>query len=87
VDCVWPDQRLIVELDGREAHETTYAFEQDRVRDRVLAAAGWHVIRITWRQLHEEARLVEGGSAAAFGSTRVPVLPARCCARLTFLRA
>lgn len=60
VDCVWPEQRLIVELDGREAHETTHAFEQDRVRDRVLAAAGWHVIRITWRQLHEEAHLVEG---------------------------
>jgi very-short-patch-repair endonuclease len=59
VDCVWPDQRLIVELDGRAVHDTFHAFEQDRVRDRVLAAAGWHVIRVTWRQLHEEPQLVE----------------------------
>jgi very-short-patch-repair endonuclease len=58
VDCVWPDQRLIVELDGRAVHDTFHAFEQDRVRDRVLAAAGWHVIRVTWRQLHEEPELL-----------------------------
>jgi very-short-patch-repair endonuclease len=59
VDCVWPQHRLIVELDGRAVHDTRYAFEEDRVRDRILAAAGWRVIRITWRQLHEEPHLVE----------------------------
>ena len=59
VDCVWPEQRLIVELDGRAAHDTTFGFEQDRARDRRLEAAGWRVIRITWRQLHEEPHLVE----------------------------
>ena len=59
VDCVWPDQRLVVELDGHATHSTTHAFEGDRARDRRLEAAGWHVIRITWRQLHEEPHLVE----------------------------
>jgi very-short-patch-repair endonuclease len=59
VDCVWPDQGLIVELDGRAVHDTFHAFEQDRIRDRVLAAAGWRVIRVTWRQLHEEPELLE----------------------------
>lgn len=59
VDCVWPEQRLIVELDGRAVHDTGQAFERDRVRDRVLTAAGWHVIRVTWRQLHEEPELLE----------------------------
>jgi len=59
VDCVWPAQRLIVELDGHASHAPTYAFEDDRARDRRLEAAGWHVIRITWRQLHEEPQLVE----------------------------
>jgi len=59
VDCVWEKERLIVELDGRATHGTSYAFERDRERDRVLAAAGWRVIRITWRQLHEEHYLVE----------------------------
>ena len=53
-DCLWPSQRLIVELDGHASHATTSAFERDRARDRILQAAGWRVIRITWRQLHEE---------------------------------
>jgi very-short-patch-repair endonuclease len=59
VDCVWPEQRLIVELDGSAFHSPTHAFEEDRARDRRLEAAGWHVIRVTWRQLHEEPELLE----------------------------
>jgi hypothetical protein len=54
VDALWPAQRLVVELDSRQAHHTTRAFEQDRARDRNLQVAGWHVLRITWRQLHED---------------------------------
>ena len=52
-DCVWPDRAVIVELDGRATHATRAAFEWDRERDRVVSAAGWRVIRITWRQLHQ----------------------------------
>jgi very-short-patch-repair endonuclease len=59
VDCVWPEQRLIVELDGHASHSPTHAFESDRARDRRLEAAGWHVIRVTWRQLCEEPHLIE----------------------------
>jgi very-short-patch-repair endonuclease len=59
VDCVWPEQRLIVELDGHATHSPVHAFEADRARDRKLQAAGWLVIRITWRQLQEEPQLVE----------------------------
>jgi very-short-patch-repair endonuclease len=59
VDCVWPEQRLIVELDGHASHSPTHAFELDRARDRRLEAAGWRVIRITWRQLEQESELVE----------------------------
>lgn len=53
VDCMWAAERLIVELDGRGAHDTSRAFERDRRRDRALQAAGWRVVRITWRELHE----------------------------------
>ncbi|HET9163598.1 MAG TPA: DUF559 domain-containing protein [Solirubrobacterales bacterium] len=50
-DCLWRDQRVIVELDGRRAHGTRAAFDSDRERDRRLQAAGWHVIHVTWGQL------------------------------------
>jgi len=59
VDCVWPEARLIVELDGRRVHDLLDAFEQDRARDRRLEAAGWRVVRITRRQLHDTPGAVE----------------------------
>jgi hypothetical protein len=59
VDCAWPGALLIVELDGRATHDTLTAFERDRARDRRLEAAGWRVIRITWRQLVETPDEVE----------------------------
>jgi very-short-patch-repair endonuclease len=51
VDAYWPDARLVVELDGRQTHDTPIAFERDRERDRALAVAGERVIRLTDRQL------------------------------------
>lgn len=51
-DAIYPDRRLIVELDGRGTHNTTEAFERDRARDRRLKVLGWDVIRITYRELH-----------------------------------
>jgi very-short-patch-repair endonuclease len=58
VDCLWRAQRLIVELDGRNVHDTHQTFESDRAPDRILQAAGFRVIRITWRQLHESPAAV-----------------------------
>ena len=50
-DCVWRQQHLTVELDGRDAHDSTPAFESDRARDAALQAAGWRVIRVTQRRM------------------------------------
>jgi very-short-patch-repair endonuclease len=55
-DCVWQDQRLIVELDGRDAHHQLPAFESDRARDSALLAAGWPVIRVTSRRIRHDGR-------------------------------
>jgi hypothetical protein len=53
-DCVWRRRRLVVELDGYATHAGRAAFDRDRARDRRLTAAGWRVVRVTWRHLHEE---------------------------------
>ena len=52
-DCLWRQRRVVVELDGHAYHRTRAAYERDRVRDRSLQAAGWRVVRVTWRHLHE----------------------------------
>ena len=50
-DAMWPDAGLIVELDSRQAHDTTKRFDDDRERDRLLALAGYTVVRVTWKHL------------------------------------
>lgn len=51
VDFLWRRARLVVEIDGYAHHGGRAAFERDRRRDQVLAAAGYRVVRISWRQL------------------------------------
>ena len=58
VDFHWPTECLVVETDGRAAHARTGAFERDRRRDLELELAGWHVVRVTWRQLLKDRRRV-----------------------------
>jgi very-short-patch-repair endonuclease len=54
-DCLWRDERLIVELDGRDAHDSTPAFESDRARDSALTAALWRVVRVTSTRLRHDS--------------------------------
>jgi hypothetical protein len=54
VDVIYDEAKLVVELDSRRWHDTSSAFEDDRRRDLELVAAGWRVIRITWRMLMDE---------------------------------
>jgi very-short-patch-repair endonuclease len=65
VDFFWPDQRLIVEVDGYGTHGNRLAFENDRRRDQTHVAAGYVVVRITWRQLQHEAIAVAARIAQA----------------------
>lgn len=48
VDFRWPEQRLVVELDGWATHKTRKAFANDRARDRALVHQRWRVARFTW---------------------------------------
>jgi uncharacterized protein DUF559/putative AbiEi antitoxin of type IV toxin-antitoxin system len=63
VDMVWPQQRLVVELDSRTYHQTRAAFDRDRIRDEALQIAGYRVLRVTARRLDTDA-------AAVIGATR-----------------
>lgn len=58
VDALWPDRRLVVELDGYAFHRTRAAFERDRARDAALQLAGYRVLRLTARRLGEEPAAV-----------------------------
>jgi very-short-patch-repair endonuclease len=58
VDAFWPAHNLVVEVDGYAYHGNRAAFERDRRKDAALVAAGYRVIRITWRQLVHEPHVV-----------------------------
>jgi very-short-patch-repair endonuclease len=68
VDFLWREQRLVVEVDGFRYHSSRTAFERDRARDAALAARGYRVVRVTWRQLVEEPYAVVARLAQAIGS-------------------
>jgi very-short-patch-repair endonuclease len=65
-DCAWLAERL----DGFATHATRAAFERDRSRDRALQAAGWRVVRITWRQLDERSGEIAAELRALLGGAR-----------------
>jgi very-short-patch-repair endonuclease len=65
VDLLWAEQRLIVEVDGFAFHSTRQAFERDRLRDAELQAAGYRVMRVTWRQIAATPEAVIARLAAA----------------------
>ena len=72
VDFLWPEQRVVLELDTYTFHGDRRAFERDRRKTMVLEDAGYHVIRITRRQLLEEPYLVVAHIARALDRYRRP---------------
>jgi very-short-patch-repair endonuclease len=54
VDFLWRKERLVVEVDGFEFHASRRRFENDRRRDADLMAAGFRVMRVTWRHIVDE---------------------------------
>ena len=68
MDLLWRDAALVVEIDGYAFHSTRRSFERDRRKDQDLSAAGYRVIRVTWRQLTLEPEAVVALLAAALAS-------------------
>jgi very-short-patch-repair endonuclease len=58
VDFLWREQHLIVEVDGYRSHGTRSAFESDRARDMDLLLSSYVIVRLTHRQITQEAKAV-----------------------------
>lgn len=67
VDFLWERERLVVEVDGWAWHSSRNRFENDRQRDAALAAAGYTVLRITWRRIKDEPLAVVAQIAFMLG--------------------
>ena len=65
VDAVWPEHKLVVEVDSWGFHRDRKGFENDRARDAILVAHGYRVIRFTATQLDEQPLVVIGQLSAA----------------------
>jgi very-short-patch-repair endonuclease len=65
VDALFEAERVIVELDSSQFHRDRAAFERDRERDAITAAAGYLTVRLTWRRVHAD----EAGEAARLRAT------------------
>lgn len=53
LDFAIPDKRIAIELDGHEYHKTRYQRTHDAKRDRWLYGQGWHVLRFTGTEIHQ----------------------------------
>jgi hypothetical protein len=51
VDFAWPDERVILEVDGYRWHADPQTFAEDRRRDNSLRDLGWSVYRTTFAEL------------------------------------
>ena len=70
VDFMWPDVRLIIELDGRRWHARFADFDRDHKRDLHFLGLGYPTARVTWTMLSEDpdglaVDLLEARKAAA----------------------
>lgn len=55
VDFYWPDQKVVVELDGYAYHGQRTNFRSDRRRDAdLLSTAGIWVLRFTWQDIIDD---------------------------------
>jgi very-short-patch-repair endonuclease len=54
LDVAWAEQMVDLEFDGFLPHARRDTFDDDRVRQNALVAAGWTVFRVTSRMLCEQ---------------------------------
>jgi very-short-patch-repair endonuclease len=73
LDFAWPELKVVVETDGWATHGRRAAFETDRAKDAALQAAGWRVLRVTYRRLTREPVVVAAQLAAVLAQAAAPI--------------
>ncbi len=58
VDFAWPEQRLVVEVDGFAFHADRRSYRADRRRGNALVQAGWSVLRFSWEDVVQHPEYV-----------------------------
>jgi hypothetical protein len=58
VDAAWPLHRVVMEIDGRGAHDHPLAFVADRDRDAIHIDHGWIPGRISWERLKRDPEVI-----------------------------
>ena len=74
-DMLWRSQRLIVELDGREAHHTEAQLRADAARQAHLEALGYTVLRFTWWQVQRDPAYIARSIRHILGPTGISISP------------
>jgi very-short-patch-repair endonuclease len=77
VDFLWPDHRLVLEVDGFRFHTTRAAFERDRRKDADLRRAEIEVLRTTWRAIEGEPYVLVADVAREVSRAESRARPAR----------
>jgi hypothetical protein len=77
VDALWPEQRVVVEVDGEGNHGTAAQIARDHDRDLRLRAAGFTVLRYAWGQLKRRPDQVAEDLRRALGLSDRPSVPDR----------
>jgi very-short-patch-repair endonuclease len=67
-DFVWPEHRLVLEVDGHAFHAVRGAREADHDRDAELVLAGWRVLRLTFAQVSGDPAAVSARLARALSA-------------------
>jgi very-short-patch-repair endonuclease len=58
VDFLWPDSRVIVEVDSYQWHSGPAAFKRDRRKHAYLTDRGHQVHRVTWEMMNDPLPLI-----------------------------
>jgi very-short-patch-repair endonuclease len=65
VDLLWPEHRVVFEIDGYTFHTSRFAFDRDRRKDAALKSAGYDPNRLSRDQVMFEPYLAVAAISAA----------------------